>query len=331
MTHRVPAAHTASPTTTTRLARTLATWCVSVITIIVALALGTEASGAQQVAATEQTLNASEIHDTQQAREFAVKMLGTNFASSRAAAEAALRGGETELKAYTHGGMLEARIQDLRQIVVTISAVSGPAVQAAAKKATDAGDEQSLATFIDSGWAQAQQIDDRDITWRASQAPAGTSLKAAADRALQTNTAEALSEFASTGQDVAKAHDRRREVYALTRSTSPAVARGAQEAIQTGTDTAIESYLRYGQFVAAAQDAEKMSIEELVAVLSLKPIRQKMRRTSQPKTPIKPSAPPKPHAWPPNGPRPKPKPLMRPKSGQAMPQHKQASSPTNQH
>lgn len=264
MTHRVPAAHTTSPTTATRLARTLATWCVSVITIIVALALGTEVSGAQQVAATEQTLNASEIHDIQQAREFAVEMLGTNFASSRAAAEAALRGGEVELEAYSNGGLLEARVQDLRQIAVTISAVSGPAVQAAAKKAIGAGDEQSLATFIDSGWPQAQQVDDRDITWRASQAPAGTSLKGAADKALQTNTADALSDFATTGQDAAKAHDRRREVYNLTRSTSPAVARGAQEAIQVGTDTAIESYLRYGQFVAAAQDAEKMSIEELV-------------------------------------------------------------------
>ncbi|WJY73729.1 HNH endonuclease [Corynebacterium auriscanis] len=266
MTHRVPAVHTptSSPATATRLARTLATWCVSIITIIVVVALGAEVSGAQGIAAADESRAVSDIHDKQQARAFAVDMLGTNFTSSRAAAEAALRGGDAALEAYTHGGMLEARIQDLRQIVVTISAVSGPAVQAAAKKATDAGDEQSLATFIDSGWAQAQQVDDRDITWRASQAPAGSSLKRAADQALQTNTAEALSEFASTGQDVATAHDRRREVYALTRSTSPAVARGAKEAIRTGTDTAIESYLRYGQFVAAAQDAEKMSIEELV-------------------------------------------------------------------
>ncbi|WP_186276852.1 HNH endonuclease [Corynebacterium anserum] len=237
---------------------------MSLITVILVVAVGTEASGAQQVAATEHTRTTSDIRDKQRAREFAVEMLGTNFMSSRAAAEAVLRGGEVELDAYANGGMQQARIQDLRQIVVTISAAAGSAVQAAADKALESGDEQALADFIDAGWSHAQQLDDRATAWRAARAPAGTSVKAAADRALQANTPEALSDFATTGYDIAKAHDRRREVYALTRSTSPAVARGAQEAIQTGTDTAIDSYLRYGQFVAAAQDAEKMSIDELV-------------------------------------------------------------------
>lgn len=78
------------------------------------------------------------------------------------------------------------------------------------------------------------------------------------------NTADALSDFVISGEETARAHDRRREVYELTRSSSPSVASGAREAIQVGTETAISSYLRYGQFVAAAQDAEKMSIEELV-------------------------------------------------------------------
>lgn len=148
--------------------------------------------------------------------------------------------------------MDEAKRQDLAQILVIISGLSGQKVQEEAAKALSSNDPVVMAEFMENGWQSAQVVDDRAVAWEASQAPDGSSLKAAADAALQENTPDALSEFAATGADIARAHDRRREMYELTNSPFPAVAAGASEAIQVGTDTAIESYLRYGQFVDAA-------------------------------------------------------------------------------
>ena len=231
---------------------------------ITAAAVGLSLSSAHALAQADQRDLGAEIADEQQARNYAIEMVRTNFPASQAAAEEVLRGGQEELSAYAKSGMDEARTQDLRQIVVTISSLSGENVQNAAKQALDAGDIDSLSTFIDTGWQKAQIEDDRATAWKATQAPEGSVLKAAAEEALSTDTEEALSEFAATGADKARWDDKRREVYELSRSPLPSVAAGASEALITDTDTAIESYLRYGQFVDAAQDSEKMSITELV-------------------------------------------------------------------
>ena len=234
------------------------------MSVITAAAVGLSLSSAHALAQADQRDLGAEIADEQQARNYAIEMVSTNFPASQAAAEEVLRGGQEELSAYTKSGMDEARTQDLRQIVVTISSLSEENVQNAAKQALDAGDIDSLSDFIDTGWQTAQTEDDRATAWKATQAPEGSVLKAAAEKALSTDTEEALSEFASTGADKARWDDKRREVYELSRSPLPSVAAGASEALMTDTDTAIESYLRYGQFVDAAQDSEKMSITELV-------------------------------------------------------------------
>lgn len=237
-----------------------------VFTVIVTIAVGSAVGNPAAVAQSEQIRLAEQAATNEQARTFALDMLGTTFPASKNAAEAALRGGDRELTAYASGGMDEAKRQDLAQILVIISGLSGQKVQEEAAKALSSNDSVVMADFMENGWQSAQVVDDRAVAWEASQAPDGSSLKAAADAALQENTPDALSEFAATGADIARAHDRRREVYELTNSPFPAVAAGASEAIQVGTDTAIESYLRYGQFVDAAQDMETMDITNLVDI-----------------------------------------------------------------
>ncbi|MDU7101859.1 MAG: hypothetical protein E6332_00960, partial [Corynebacterium sp.] len=245
-------------------AKTVTHCARKIMSAITAAAVGLSLSSAHALAQADQRDLGAEIADEQQARNYAIEMVSTNFPASQAAAEEVLRGGQEELSAYAKSGMDEARTQDLRQIVVTISSLSEENVQNAAKQALDAGDIDSLSDFIDTGWQTAQTEDDRATAWKATQAPEGSVLKAAAEKALSTDTEEALSEFAATGADKARWDDKRREVYELSRSPLPSVAAGASEALMTDTDTAIESYLRYGQFVDAAQDSEKMSITELV-------------------------------------------------------------------
>lgn len=223
-------------------------------------------SQAEAVAQTDRQRLTDERLAGVDARLFAADMLDSSLPSSRAAAEAALTGTDTDFKNYVETGRVEAQQQDLRQILATLSSISGPTVQQEISRVLDTGDSSAMSAFIDSGWQQAQTQDDRATAWEAAEAPEGSTLKAAADEALRINTPDALSEFAATGAETARAHDRRREVYELTNSPLPSVAAGASEAIQVGTDTAIESFLRYGQFVAATQDTEKMDISQLVDV-----------------------------------------------------------------
>jgi len=202
------------------------------------------------------------------ARDFAVDMLDSAFPASAEAAAAALSGSPEDFDTYVESGRVLAQNQDLRSILATISAISGPKVQDRVTEllsANDgAGDTEAIAEFVDSGWAELQAEDDRATAWEAAESRDGSSVKAAADTALRTDTPEALADFAATGLDNARAADARREVYELTRSELPSVAAGAAEAIQTDTDTAIDGFLRYGQYVAAAQDTEKMTISQLV-------------------------------------------------------------------
>lgn len=241
--------------------RSLFTRALTAITII---ALASATGDPAVIAQTDQIRLAEQAATNEQAKQFALDMLGTTFPASKSAAEAALRGGDRELTDYARTGLEEAKRQDLAQILVTISGISGQKVQEEAAKALDTNDPQVMADFMENGWQRAQAVDDRATAWEAAKAPEGTSLKTAADAALKDGTPEALSDFASTGADIARAHDARRDVYELTRSPFPSVVRGANEAIQVGTETAINSYLRYGQFVDAAQDTEKMDISNLV-------------------------------------------------------------------
>ena len=263
----------------TRLKTRASLWLPIILSTVLAIAMIAESSSALAVAQAEQNQQVQQeaeaeereqldITDTADARQFAVDMLESNFPASRDAAAAALAGSEDDFKAYRDGGRQTAQNQDLRQILVTISAISGPKVQekvTALLQANDgAGDTEAIAEFIDSGWQELQAQDDRATAWKAAEAPRGTALKRAADAALKDNSADTLAEFAATGADTARAHDKRREVYALSTSELPSVAAGAQEALQVNTDTAIETFLRYGQFVAASQDTEKMNTSQLV-------------------------------------------------------------------
>lgn len=236
-----------------------------VATILVAV-MWVSTSDVAAIAQAEQDHRLVEITEQADARAMAVEMLDSALPASQAAAVHALSGSDDDFATYAESGMELAQQQDLRQILVTISAIGGPTVQDEVATLLDSGDTVAMAEFIDSGWQHAQAQDDRATAWEAAEAPEGSSLKQAADAALQDGSAEALADFVATEADTARAHDRRREVYELIYSPLPTVAANASEAIRVGTDTAIEQFLRYGQFVAAAQDAEKMEISQLVTL-----------------------------------------------------------------
>ncbi|MDK4331232.1 HNH endonuclease [Corynebacterium accolens] len=237
---------------------------VRIVCVLLAVILGTTFSSANAIAQTDSLRVSEQALQEQDARDFAVSMLDTSFESSRQAAITALSGSEHEWSAYVNGGREEAQLQDLRQILTTLSTVGGQQLQEQANRLLQSGSTDEISNFIDTGWQEAQRKDDRAQAWQAAQAEEGTSLKSAADKALREDTVEALSEFAAQGEDEARANDKRREVYELVDSELPTVSANASEALRIGTDTAIDEFLRYGQYVAADQDAEHMTVSQLV-------------------------------------------------------------------
>lgn len=242
------------------------TGLLRVVAAMLAAVMWVSTSDAAAIAQAQQIQREIQLAEQADARQFAIEMLDAGLPASQAAAAYALGGSEQEFREYAESGMELAQHQDFRQILVTISAVSGPTVQDEVAVLLESGDMDAIAEFIDSGWQTAQAQDDRATAWEAAEAPDGSSVKQAADAALQDGSAETLADFVATGVDTARAHDRRREVYELTWSELPTVSANASEAIRIGTETAIEQFLRYGQFVAAAQDAEKMEISDLVTM-----------------------------------------------------------------
>lgn len=175
-------------TTTTEHHSRKKTWTsilTRILTAITVIALASGTGDPAAVAQTDQIRLAEQAATNEQARHFALDMLGTTFPASKNAAEAALRGGDNDLTAYATTGLEEAKRQDLAHILVTISQLSGPKVQEEAAKALATNDTQAMATFMETGWQQAQTVDDRAVAWEAAKAAEGTSLKTAADAALK--------------------------------------------------------------------------------------------------------------------------------------------------
>lgn len=203
-------------------------------------------------------------------RTFALELLKTRFPVTSQAASTALMGDDESLNEFFDSGAVVAQTQDLSEVLVTISSISGSKVQQRINEilAQNAGDQESLdrmINFFDTEYGELKAHDDRAIAWRAMTSPEGSAVRRAAEAALRENTSEALSNFADEGLRRAEVTDRRRQVYELTRSPLPSVAAGAAEALKINTDSAIDGYLRYGQFVNSAQDYELMTVEQLVS------------------------------------------------------------------
>ncbi|MDN8578874.1 ALF repeat-containing protein [Corynebacterium bovis] len=244
----------------------LGPYLVRVIAVVVLLAVGTGVSGAEPMARADRAAATARSAEQADARAVAAQLLSSPFPASRAAAEQALSGDDRALAEYAAGGMETARRQDLRDILVALSTVSGPTVQREAGQLIADGSVEQIGDFLGDGWKRAQADDDRATAWEAAGSPDGSSVKRAADAVLRSPEPDALAQFAAEGLDRAQRADQRREVYELTESPLPTVAANAQQAVRIGTDEAIESFLRYGQFVAAAQDAERMQVSDLVTM-----------------------------------------------------------------
>ncbi|MBM4648785.1 hypothetical protein GJV86_11795, partial [Streptococcus pneumoniae] len=89
-------------------AKTMTHCARKIMSAITAAAVGLSLSSAHALAQADQRDLGAEIADEQQARNYAIEMVSTNFPASQAAAEEVLRGGQEELSAYAKSGMDEA-------------------------------------------------------------------------------------------------------------------------------------------------------------------------------------------------------------------------------
>ncbi|WP_297008965.1 hypothetical protein [uncultured Corynebacterium sp.] len=112
-------------------------WLPIILSTLLAIALIAESSSALAVAQGEQNQQVQEeaeaeereqldITDTADARQFAVDMLASGYPASEAAAAEALLGGDDAFESYKEEGRKVAQNQDLRSLLVLISAISGP-------------------------------------------------------------------------------------------------------------------------------------------------------------------------------------------------------------
>ncbi|GID29726.1 hypothetical protein [Paractinoplanes brasiliensis] len=185
-------------------------------------------------------------------------------AQVRRAAEAALTGGDDQIRAFLDGGAARAQRQDERDAVLAAIGDSGPAVRAAARTALDTADDDVLAAFLDHGWRSASEIDAR-VRVNQLMAVGGDQVKQAGQQALDSESPAKLRQFLDTGWQAQWQTDQRLRVNQAMQTGGPEVRTAGQRALDAGTAEALESFLEYGWAVAASWDEETATLTGLLA------------------------------------------------------------------
>ncbi|MFF2044566.1 ALF repeat-containing protein [Kitasatospora sp. NPDC058170] len=162
------------------------------------------------------------------------KLLASGGPAVRKAAQAALDGTYQDILAFLKEGRYKARAEDddraeVQRIIDDKE--TGYAVRDAARKVVN-GTAAELRHFLDVGLDEARVSDYRLRTAQIA-GVGGRAVRDAADRALRTNTREALLAFLNEGQYTARAEDDRVEILALLsdKETGPRVQEAARKAL----------------------------------------------------------------------------------------------------
>ncbi|MFJ6384894.1 polymorphic toxin-type HINT domain-containing protein [Kitasatospora sp. NPDC092039] len=198
------------------------------------------------------------------ARERAVEAWLNSGPRVHALAEAALAGSDQDVQRFVDNELAGAQHADDLLAATQISSVGGPKVREAADKAID-GTADELRTFLQSGWQEALNADRRLWITRITDPAmgAGSSLQAAGDTALRSNTGDDLQRFLTETQFTAKDADDRVKLVQIL-STGGANTQAAARAALNGTIQDVRDFLTSGQYIAQNRDMERASIALLV-------------------------------------------------------------------
>ncbi|MGW7449697.1 ALF repeat-containing protein, partial [Kitasatospora sp. NPDC054795] len=172
----------------------------------------------------------------------------------REGAEKALKGGAAEVRHFLTAELPRLRSDDNRVKLSQLMSVGGPAVREAAGKALDAGTDEAVEAFLNSGFAKAQFEDDRvDILRVIADKESSQYTVEAAQKAMDGN-AEAARHFLTVQLPRLRADDKRVKLAQLMDAGGPAVRAAASKALDAGTIEAVEAFLKEGWAKAHAED-----------------------------------------------------------------------------
>lgn len=172
-------------------------------------------------------------------------------------ANAALAGTVDDMRAFLTTGCTSAQMQDDALSVARVLAVAqqngDKYVRLAGSAALDAYTPEALRTFLETGYAKAQAVDDALAVSRILTSAYANNDKRVAQEgnaAMDAGTAEALSYFRWTGYRLAQAEDD--AVYIAHMLTDPNISDAMYDAIQAvlddGTPEALRQFRTVGQY-----------------------------------------------------------------------------------
>ncbi|MFE6052470.1 polymorphic toxin-type HINT domain-containing protein [Kitasatospora sp. NPDC056446] len=178
----------------------------------------------------------------------------------RAAAEAALAGGDADVRAFLDSGKAGAELKDDRQIALQLVTAGGRELRDAAQAALDGTPEQ-LRAFVSGGWKAPLESDQRVQTFQLLES-GGQDLKDRAVAALN-GTPDDVRNFLNEGQYPARESDDRVQLFQIL-STGGAATKAAATIAVNGSPADVREFLTVGQYVARARDQEYTSVTDLV-------------------------------------------------------------------
>lgn len=171
----------------------------------------------------------------------------------REGAENALKGGAAELRRFLDVQLPKLRGDDNRVKLAQLMDKGGKAVREAAGKALDAGTDEAVEAFLNSGFAKAQFEDDRvEVLRIIADKETGPVTAAAAQKAMDGN-AEDVRRFLTVELPNLRFSDNRLKVSQIIETGGPAVKKAAMAAFE-GSYADLLAFLKEGWAKARAED-----------------------------------------------------------------------------
>lgn len=144
----------------------------------------------------EQALAANDMElAAVQGRQAAVALLSSRGAWTRQAAQFALSGTDDDVYAWIDLDRILAQGQDDRETTLHVATIAAPKIAEAAQGALESPDSKAVGDFLTSGMKKASDEDNRAAIGRILASNPGKAVTAAANKALDLNTTEALQKF----------------------------------------------------------------------------------------------------------------------------------------
>ncbi|UQA97088.1 hypothetical protein K9S39_39135 [Streptomyces halobius] len=179
---------------------------------------------------------------------------------TKAAAEAALTGGDEDVQRFLDTVWPKEEYEDDRVAASQKTTIGGPALQKAAREALNSNDPYKLRAFLEYDWKTPLEEDQRVFVAQVIN-EGGPGVREAGRAALDGSAAD-IRKFLERGQYVEREKDGRVEVAQVINEGGSQV-RAAGRTALNGTAQDIREFLEVGQFVARAQDQEQTTVAQL--------------------------------------------------------------------